>query len=217
MGHRNILHANRKQAVRWQRYGAIGQAMRDARFNHLIHHQLNSSNSWTRERVQKSRGLSESTVSQLNETEFGGLVNPTFGSIVLFSGPPLLLITPFFLVLSPGWLPIGALIALSPYMMTAYVHPFLHEGDDESATRSTTAVKSMIQATVGHLKAYHAEHHRQPRKNYNLLFGGDQVLSIGAMLGRRLGSRKHHEPTKQVATGVYGTFAIQCIQADQKD
>jgi hypothetical protein len=185
IGHKTILHANKRQASQWNRYGAIGKAMREARFNHLVHHQLHKARSWTRTRVEARMALSDSTVSQLRETEFGTLLHPTLGSIILFSGPPLMLAVPCFLILCPEWTPVGVFIALSPYFMTAYVHPLLHDEEIAYASRSARVFEPLIQATVGKLKAYHAVHHRQPFKNYNLLVGGDQVLSIIARLGRR--------------------------------
>jgi hypothetical protein len=185
IGHRSILHANKEQASQWQRYGVIGKAMREARFNHLIHHHLSKSNSWTRARIQASLGLSESTISQLEETKFGVLIKPTLGSIILFSGLPLLVTIPCFLVLCPAWLPLGAIIAMSPFLMTRYVHPVLHEDNEVSAARWVRLLHPAIQPAVEYLRAYHAEHHSHPYRNYNLLLGAEHILSISAKLVRR--------------------------------
>ena len=179
IGHRRILHAKRREATQWRHYGMMGKAMREARFNHLIHHKLMRTSSWSRERIKGSKALSKTSIAQLEETEFGETINPTLGAIVLFSGIPLALTIPLYLKMSPAWLPVGLFIALSPYLMTRYVHPYLHAKTVRLATGDSPAVHEIFLAAIDELRAYHAEHHLQPWKNFNLLIGADMLFSLG--------------------------------------
>ena len=178
IGHRRILHATRREATQWRHYGMMGKAMREARFNHLIHHKLMRTSSWSRERIKGSKTLSKTSITQLEETEFGETINPTLGAIVLFSGIPLVLTIPLYLKMSPAWLPVGLFIALSPYLMTRYVHPYLHAKTVRMATENSPAVYGVLLAAIDDLRAHHAEHHRQPWKNFNLLINTDMLFNI---------------------------------------
>lgn len=139
--------------------------MRRARFNHLVHHKLACAQPWTRERLLGSEHLSQQTIQQLQETDFGASINATFDALCLFAAPPLLLILPLYLLAAPRWLPIGFLIALVPFLLTKFVHPHLH---CESS--------NLLGRVLEPLREYHAEHHRRPCTNFNLLPGGDQLL-----------------------------------------
>jgi hypothetical protein len=180
IGYRRILHAKRSEASKWRHYGLIGMAMREARFNHLIHHKLIRTSSWTRARIHASQRLSKASITQLEETGFGESVNPTLGAIILFSGIPLALTIPLYLEMSPAWLPVGLLIALTPYLMTSHVHPYLHAKTVRMAKADSPAIYGIPLAAIDQLRAYHAEHHRHPWKNFNLFVGADKLFNITA-------------------------------------
>ena len=88
--------------------------LRDARFNHLIHHRLVRPGPWSNTRILASPTLSKRSIGQLQETGFGESINPSLGAILLFSGVPLLLILPLLLLICPASLPLGLLIAFIP-------------------------------------------------------------------------------------------------------
>ncbi|MEB3255304.1 MAG: hypothetical protein VKJ05_02835 [Synechococcaceae cyanobacterium] len=145
--------------------GTIGTAMRRARFNHLVHHKLASTHSWTRQRLLSSEQLSQNTRQQLQETAFGESINPTLDALLLFAGVPFLATIPLHLRLAPAALPVGLLIALAPFAMTSWVHPHLHAKAD-----------GLLGHALQPLRDYHAEHHRRPWTHFNLVPGGDVLL-----------------------------------------
>jgi hypothetical protein len=180
-GHRFILHASPKEAKLWRRYGRMGLAMREARFNHLIHHKLVSSCTWTRKRLKASGWLSPGSILQLEQTGFGEFVNPTVGAFALFSAVPLAVTIPMYLFQAPRQLPIGLLIGLLPYIATSFVHPYLHADNTEASKSQATALRGALSRLLQPLRKYHALHHASPWKNFNLLLGADQLISSIAL------------------------------------
>jgi hypothetical protein len=176
-GHRLILHASPKEAKLWRRYGRMGLAIREARFNHIIHHKLVSSCTWTRKRVKASARLSPESILQLEQTGFGEFVNPTVGAFALFSAVPLVVTIPMYLFQAPRQLPIGLLIGLLPYIATSFIHPYLHTENIEGSNSQATSFRSLLTRLLQPLRKYHALHHACPWKNFNLVLGADQLIS----------------------------------------
>ena len=193
-GHRAILHASPKTAKQWLQWGRIGMGMRQARFNHQIHHQLMTSSEWTRQRLIASAQLSPWVVNQLQETAFGESINPTLDALILFSGLPLLITVPLFLLTCPQWLPLGIVIALVPFMMTAYVHPHLHRQPaiPENGTKDSPLAYP-LQQLLNSIREHHAEHHRHPWTNFNLMLGADSVVKMAHRIASRFSSRAQQE------------------------
>ena len=167
VAHQSILHAQARHNQVWRRYGVLGLLLRRARFNHLIHHASTQSPTWTEERISKTTLLSSGVIKQLRETDFGKTINPTPDALLLFSGVPLLLIIPLFLIVAPESVWVGVLIGLIPFAMTRYVHPHLHRS-------AASALQS--------LRHYHGQHHEQPWTNFNLTPGFDLCFQLRSRL-----------------------------------
>jgi hypothetical protein len=177
--HRTILHAHPKQSYSWRSLGRLGAALRQARFNHLVHHRLISSGSWSRQRIANSQQLSQKTIQQLRETEFGVLINPTWDALLLFAGVPISLIALIYLLAAPKWLPLGLGVALGPFFMTSYVHTYLHADEPwDSKKTQISHVTRLVYQVYWHLLAYHQEHHRDARRNFNLLLGWEYLAKF---------------------------------------
>lgn len=180
-GHKLILHASPIQVKLWERYGVIGIAMREARFNHLMHHKLEASSAWTQERILLSARLSHRSIQQLEQTGFGSFVNPDIGSFALFSFIPLVASVPIYLFNAPQQLTIGLLIALLPYIATSWVHPYLHSDVDKINIPLPRLCANQIRVVLKRLQSYHLLHHQIPERNLNLVLGADQVIQLAGL------------------------------------
>jgi hypothetical protein len=182
LAHQHILHASPKHCRAWRHCGGVGQLLRRARFNHLVHHALVRSPRWKRQHFLHSQHLSPAVVNQLQETDFGETIHPTLDALALFSGIPLLISIPIYITFSPQWTPLGIVIAALPFVMTRSVHPLLH---NPLPAPQSIQESGFWQAIVGWLRAvplaylrrYHSRHHRQDKSHYNLLLGFDFFVS----------------------------------------
>jgi hypothetical protein len=183
VAHQSILHAHARHNQVWRRYGVLGLLLRRARFNHLIHHASTQSPTWTEERISKTTLLSSGIIKQLRETNFGKTINPTPDALLLFSGVPLLLIIPLFLIVAPESVWVGVMIGLIPFAMTRYVHPHLHRSAAAipEATRHSFAAQPAASALQS-LRHYHGQHHEQPWTNFNLTPGFDLCFQLRSRL-----------------------------------
>lgn len=204
-GHRFILHASPKQAKHWGAYGGMGSALREARFNHLIHHKVVGSCTWTRKRMKASGRLGPQTISQLEQTGFGEFVNPTVGAFALFSAVPLAVIVPMYLIQAPRQLPMGLLIGFSPYIATSLIHPYLHAEIGQSSNFPVSTCGRTLMILLKPLRRYHAVHHACPWRNFNLVPGGDQLISsillIISLLSQVLVTCRRLLPSQQSPSG----------------
>ncbi len=190
--HRFILHATAKESNLWRRYGKTGLALREARFNHLIHHKLVNPSTWTQKRLRLSGLISPESISDLEQTGFGEFVNPSIESFMLLSAVPMLVTVTLYLLEAPEQLPIGILIGMLPYILSSWTHPYLHDAEaaaeaDERGVPNATLRRKIVIKLMVPLRNYHAVHHKYPWTNFNLLLGADQLVSLFALAGKLAG------------------------------
>ena len=190
--HRFILHATTKESNLWRRYGKTGLALREARFNHLIHHKLVNSNAWTRKRLRLSGLISPESISKLEQNGFGEFVNPSIESFMLLSAVPILATVTLYFFEAPEQLPIGMPIGMLPYILSSWVHPYLHDAEADAGERGVlimTLHRKIVIKLMSPLRNYHAVHHKCPWRNFNLILGADQLASWFALAGKLVNPR----------------------------
>lgn len=174
--HRELLHANSRRNNAWRRCGFVGLLLRRVRFNHhVVHHTLMHSTSWSKERIASR--VSNESQSRLEKTQFGETIQVSFEAITLFSGVPLVMIIPLYAYFAPIWTLLGVMIALTPFLITKYIHPYLHAPFRPSEIGSgRTFTQRICYPVLTYIRRYHAIHHLSPTVNFNLMLGADYLF-----------------------------------------
>lgn len=125
------------------------------------------------------------------------------------------MIIPLYAHFAPIWTPLGIMIALTPFLMTKYIHPYLHASIRSNAIGSwRVLIQRIYYPVLTYIRRYHAIHHLSPTVNFNLMLGADYLfrtarcplgrLSRSEMLGTGLCKREFHQLLKRTSTS-YGS------------
>ena len=178
--HWKILHASRRSKLRWKRIGGPFNLMRKGSFSHnMIHHKKTfKKNYFVQFESKNKKKLLDSKLKSKYGCYSYGVTASGFWEVFVFISIPLFFSAFIFMLLAPAFLPLGLLIAISPMLLSKYIHPILHD-------------RSAIDADIGKLKFwivrsrffnfiqhYHFLHHKYASCNFNLFPGGDLLLGL---------------------------------------
>ena len=181
--HRLIKHARSRGRAVWKRYPRVFQPFIRAYYSHhVVHHAL----TFRQDFVTQFRDRAEQ--EQLDEQltgEFGALIRrEQYGltlrgsGIVAFNLPIVPFVPLIGFALGP-WVLLGALPGLCAYSaITIFLHPYLHRRHSEAVREAPGAIRWLLHTRYIRAAARnHYLHHKYIRCNYNLLLGGDYLLS----------------------------------------
>lgn len=106
-------------------------------------------------------------------TQFGLTI--TLASVVLFMGPPLILLSPLWFFSPVAWLS-GSSVALVPPLLSMWIHPLIH-ADYQQASKTPGLLGWVMRTKYARcVIRHHWLHHQQESVNFNLLLVGDYLL-----------------------------------------
>jgi hypothetical protein len=189
--HKNILHANHSHWSRWRRWGILGALLRRVRFNHhTVHHRIaryRDLSEITKEAIPKMRFgnlLSRESLKRLEANQYDTSIEFSAEGLLLFSAVPVAVSLGLFLSLEPLWSPLGIAIGVFPFMLTKYVHPWLHRSSKLNASsKNCWLISYIIRKPLMYLHEYHLYHHINPTQNFNLLPGADFLFGLARRQG----------------------------------
>ena len=178
--HWKILDASKKSRLKWKRKGGIFNLMRKGYFSHnVIHHQKTYKDNHF---IQFDSHHKKALLDAKLQPKFGcyryGVTVSGFWELFVFISIPLTFSTITFITLSPQFLPLGIAIAITPMLLSKYLHPLLHENftsEPEQKTFKSWVIRSPFFRFIQH---YHFVHHKYGLSNFNLLPGGDFLMQV---------------------------------------
>jgi len=179
--HKNILHADHSHWSHWRRWGNLGALLRIVRFNHhTVHHRIaryRDSSKKAKEATPRMRFgnlLSLESLKRLEANQYDTSIEFSAEGLLLFCAVPVTVSLGLFLSLEPLWSPLGIAIGVFPFMLTKYVHPWLHKSLELNASsKSCWLISYIIRKPLMYLREHHKYHHANPTLNFNLLPGAD--------------------------------------------
>lgn len=189
--HKNILHANRSHWNQWRRWGILGALLRRVRFNHhTVHHRLarysdlsETTNNAT-PTMRLGNLLSHESLKRLEANQYDTSIEFSAEGLLLFCAVPVTVSLGLFLSLEPVWSPLGIAVGVFPFMLTKYVHPWLHRPSELNASSKICWLDNCIfRWPLMYLREYHKYHHINPSLNLNLLLGSDFLCRLARRQG----------------------------------
>jgi len=176
--HWKILHASKKSRLQWRRRGGIFNLMRKGYFSHnVIHHRKTYKNNHF---IQFESHHKKALLDAKLQPKFGchryGVTVSGFWELFVFTSIPLTLSTITFIALAPKFLPLGIIIAISPLLLSKYLHPLLHENFTSKLEQNTFKAWVTRSHFFNFIQHYHFIHHKYGLCNFNLLPGGDFLM-----------------------------------------
>lgn len=167
--HRLVLHAGPGTMTFWRRHRRLFRPFLRARHAHRFHHANFA-------RLRGTGGAQERAPQSLDN--FIRAMRRQQGSFLFFLSP-LVLLSIVSLWFGP-WTLVGGLGPILAYpCMSILVHPYLHlRRADALSVAGPAAAWLLGTRPLRWLATYHELHHRDPRRNHNLIVGGDQLLNL---------------------------------------
>ena len=196
--HWKILHASRRRRQQWKRLGGVFNLLRKAYFSHaVIHHRKTYKTNYyvqfdsTEDKNALDARLKPRPQLRILGNRYGLDVSG-FWETAVFIAVPVVISTSLFLLLCPDFVCLGVLIALSPLLLSKYLHPLLHAEATGPLEPHTFLSRLRLRRSrfFIYIRRYHYLHHEDVSCNYNLLPGGDWLLGVHKPAGkeRRVGS-----------------------------
>lgn len=186
--HKYFGHASFKVRKFFSKWRIVSDVVHDVHFGHtVVHHAktFRSDHVTQFDTPTDKEKLDDYLLAEEKEAHIEvayGLVTSYFGMAYFFI-PPFCVLLAMYAVCGRWFtwhfLLAGLIPTLAPPLLSRYLHPYLHLPIADAKTRTGVVTNWILNSWYGKwVKQSHYVHHRHPRYNFNLLFGGDYLLGV---------------------------------------